>query len=173
MTKAWASWSYPHCLRLHLIRLHRVRSQQAVTMLMIRLPIPPVPHPCRQTGRSVRAAHPYDLSTLASIPTQPPLLSHSMGPAAGNKVTQMGARHPIKVLLEIQLQKTRRRSRNSHQRNPNLSSHLLKAPHLSAFSHHHRGFHTSAMVPQPLHLKTLALERSAAEATQKHQSKSC
>lgn len=140
-----------------------------MTQLLIR----PVPHPFQRTGRSVRAAHLYDLSTLASVPTQPPLFSHSMGPAAHNRPTQMEARHLRKALLETQLQKTKRRGRNSHLHGPNhrLPFHLPKAPHLKEFSRRHRGSHASAMAPQPPNLRTAALKGSAAEATQKHQSR--
>lgn len=155
VTKVWANWSCPRCLRLHPIRLYRVSSQQAVIKPMTQLPVPPVPRPFQQTGRSVRAALLYDLSTLASIPTQCPLLSHSMDPAAGNR---MEARRPIKALLGTQLQKTKRRGRSSHLHDPNhrLPFHLPKAPHLTGFSLRHRGSHNSAKGQQPLNLKTAA-----------------
>lgn len=61
VTKVWANWSCPRCLRLHPIRLYRVSSQQAVIKPMTRLPVPHVPRPFQQTGRSVRAALLYDL----------------------------------------------------------------------------------------------------------------
>jgi hypothetical protein len=172
MMKAWANWSCPHCFHLQHIQRHRVRLRQAVTMPMTQLLIPLAPHPFQRTGHSVRAAHQYDLSTPASILTQPLLLSHLMDLVARNEPAHMGAKHLTKALLVTQLQKTKHRSLNSHQFDPNLSSHLPKAPHLAPVSRRHRGSQTSAMVPQLPNLRALALERSAAGAMQKYQSRS-